>query len=354
MPHRLMASHRPSSSEGQISSCLDMCIPSNTTVWEDWKACLDTNRTRNGDNYTVDFAQLMTDARARTLWATSQHTAVLLEFRAWKRELHFSLGNALTNLPVHWRIQVVGGPSICTMARDLYPVETHVGKVVLTNLGYDIMEQKNISRVLTDLEFYKQLLGDTWLFFQYDSAICSSQRDLLPFFLEKNYGWWGAPWRHWNRLPYTGGNGGFSLRQRSFVTSILTLFPWTSNEADGNEDWYMCNKAADLLANRSAPHSPYLATASRKEAKQFSVEMVYHAAPFGVHQFWRELIVHDMKGLMTLFEACPEAWELLPADVLQTRPDWREALCERTNRAKEEDLETRRYWSNCTGREGVQ
>lgn len=201
--------------------------------------------------------------------------------------------------------------------------------MVLTNLGYDSMKQEQVSRILTDVKFYQELLGDTWLFFQYDSAICSPQRHLLASFLEKEYGWWGAPWRYWDRLPHFGGNGGFSLCKRAFVTTILTLFPWVNQTESDNEDWFMINKAADLYHNRSIAvralqsSAPYLLPAPRLEAMQFSVETIFYEKPFGVHQFWRDLPVPNAILLKSFFNHCPEAWELLPADVLYDRKEWR-------------------------------
>ena len=325
----------------------------STTVWQEWQACLTTHFATNQGEHTIGFQQLITTPRARRLWATSNHTAVLLEFRAWERELSFSINNILTNLPVHWRIQIVGGPDIIALAQQLFPAEIQAGKVVLTNLGYDKMKQVQVSRVLTDLGFYQQLLGDTWLFFQYDSAICTPQRHLLASFLEQKYGWWGAPWRHWNRLPNFGGNGGFSLRQRAFVTTILTLFPWVNQMESDNEDWFMINRAADLYQSSSSSaaqalhrNAPYLLPAPRFKAMQFSVETVFYEKPFGVHQFWRDLYVPNATQLISFFNNCPEAWELLPENVLDKRWEWMSVICAE----KEVSEEKRRYWNECVKR----
>lgn len=58
-------------------------------------------------------------------------------------------------------------------------------------------------------------------YLQLDSAICSSQRHLLRGFVEAQpRGWYGAPWPHVQRGG-VGGNGGFSLRRRAFVSTIL-------------------------------------------------------------------------------------------------------------------------------------
>lgn len=325
----------------------DACLLNPTTVWQEWQACLITHLATNEGQHNIDFQQLISTPRASYPWASSNHTAVLLEFRAWERELLFSVNNVLINLPVHWRIQIVGGPAIIGLAHQLFRFYIQAGKIVLTNLGYDNMGQGRISQILTNLNFYEQLLGDTWLFFQYDSTICSQQRHLLASFIEQEYGWWGAPWRHWKRLPHFGGNGGFSLRRRAFVTNILTLFPWANQTEIDNEDWYMCNMAADLyVQNRTALlQAPNLLPAPLDKAKQFSAEMYYYEKPFGVHAFWRNMPANATQ-LKAFLETCPEAWELLPVNVLKKRREWRSVLCAEEGVSKEEKRR-RRYWKKC-------
>lgn len=315
------------------------CYPTEATVWEDWRACVEAHLPR-----TKAFRDVLGTARARRLWSSqrSNATAVLLEFRAWAPELRFSVNNALVNLPVHWRVQVVGGPAVCALASRLYPTEIHAGKVVLTDLGFDDMAQTRVSAVLTDLALYERLLGDQWLFFQYDSAICSPQRHLLSTFLAKPYGWWGAPWVHWRRLPKMCGNGGFSLRTSKFVTTVLIRFPWVSQGVSNNEDWFICNKAADLYHDAGAAHPPWLVPAPQEEAMQFSVESVFHPKPFGVHQFWRDMRAPNATALSSFFQACPEALGVLPADVLTRRPEWRAVVCAETGRVAGEG-EAKRY-----------
>ena len=67
----------------------------------------------------------------------SNFTAVMLEFRPWPRQLTFSVNNAMNNLPINWRVQILGGPSILGMMKDLFPAEITAGKIVLTDLGRD-------------------------------------------------------------------------------------------------------------------------------------------------------------------------------------------------------------------------
>jgi hypothetical protein len=92
-------------------------------VWEDWEACVISHlATKEGGNATTTLHDLLTTPEIRDLWSISNHTAVLLKFRAWERELLFSINNALVNLPVQWRIQIVGGPAIISLAHQLFPL----------------------------------------------------------------------------------------------------------------------------------------------------------------------------------------------------------------------------------------
>ncbi|KAM3568860.1 hypothetical protein VYU27_009030 [Nannochloropsis oceanica] len=72
----------------------------------------------------------------------------------------------IMNLPVLWRVQVLGGDAVCLLMRRLFPHEIAAGKVVVTHIDKDNVEQSRISEILTDPTFYNHLLGDTWLFFQ--------------------------------------------------------------------------------------------------------------------------------------------------------------------------------------------
>lgn len=99
-------------------------------------------------------------------WEGSNFTAVLPEFRFFEVPLIFSINNIMNNLPVHWRIQIVGGPAICDGMRRLFSVEVAAGKIVLTDVGDRHPDHDQISQFLTDPDdFYSRLLGHTWLVF---------------------------------------------------------------------------------------------------------------------------------------------------------------------------------------------
>jgi hypothetical protein len=135
-------------------------------------------------------------------------------------------------------------------------------------------------------------------------------------------------YRHWHRQPAFCGNGGFSLRRRVFVTTILNTMQWVSQRVSGNEDWFICSAAADIYPLLLARHDPRLIAAPREDALAFSVEMLYHEKPFGVHQFWSTLLPPNETALCTLLENCPESLSILPENIVSRRPDWRAVLCD--------------------------
>lgn len=97
-------------------------------------------------------------------------------------------------------------------------------------------------------------------------------------------------------------------------------FPWAADQRP--EDWYFCNVAADIydeLPDRLKP-------ATFEEEAAFSSEMIYSEAPFGVHQYWASLTPTSPR-LRKMFANCPEMWDILPLDVLISRPDWKHLVC---------------------------
>lgn len=99
--------------------------------------------------------------------------------------------------------------------------------------------------------------------FQTDSMICSGHEKTLNDYVELGYDWWGAPW-HPKRM---GGNGGLSLRN---VPSIIKVLEKETRKPDASwEDVWLCER----LGNAAPP----------KLEEAFSVESLWHPAPFGYH-----------------------------------------------------------------------
>ena len=113
-----------------------------------------------------------------------------------------------------------------------------------------------------------------------------------------------------------------------FFNYFRGRFRWIDQASSGNEDWWFCQRAADVYPWLLARKDRRLIPAPRKEALAFSVEMLYHKQPFGVHQIWTNLNPPNVTALRTLFHNCPEALHILPGDILSRRPDWRAVLCD--------------------------
>jgi hypothetical protein len=110
------------------------------TVWEDWRRCRQRaqQEEEGGEEPGGGGGWL---ARAPRHWegpaASASASAVLVELeRAAPRALGHAIRNALENLPVAWRVQVVAGSEeVAAAARALFAEEAAVGKVVVTRVG---------------------------------------------------------------------------------------------------------------------------------------------------------------------------------------------------------------------------
>lgn len=116
------------------------CPIHQDTVWEEWKNCASlTLSTVAGDE---PFYEFIARNGAQFPWtAHSNHTAVLLEFRAMPSRMNLIVHNMITNLPVHWRVQVLGGDAVCNLARHLFPHEIAADKIVVTLIDKENVEQ---------------------------------------------------------------------------------------------------------------------------------------------------------------------------------------------------------------------
>lgn len=110
------------------------------------------------------------------------------------------------------------------------------------------------------------------------------------------------------------------MRARRFIYKVLRRFPWRWEA--GLEDWYICNMAADMHDELSDDIKP----ASFDEEMDFSSEMTYAEAPFGIHQYWSNLDAMSPK-LWTMFDSCPEMWGILDVRVFDLHPAWKDMVC---------------------------
>lgn len=145
---------------------------------------------------------------------------------------------------------------------------TNIQKADLTIRDYNVL--------MTSSWFYDKIDHEVFVIFQTDS--CLLQTGLDRFI---GYDYIGAPWPHMeNRV----GNGGFSLRTKSFCLDVCKRFPW-KNE---NEDVYFHIHA--IKTNAKLPDF--------KTACAFSCEnIVTKTLPLGVHNGIHNIHIPDLNKI---------------------------------------------------------
>jgi hypothetical protein len=137
--------------------------------------------------------------------------------------------------------------------------------------------------------------------------IFKKNKDKINEFIEYDYV--GAPWS--NRSV---GNGGLSLRRKSKMLEIISIFGPKSQ----NEDVYFS------LQRRVKLNKPNF-----EKAKSFSVESVFFKTPFGVHNPWAYLkdkmllLIEEEESLKTLISLQGRTIEFSggPSSVFQVHKD---------------------------------
>ena len=217
--------------------------------------------------------------------------AVLVEFRRTDRIISV-VDNVHLHIPLTWPIQIFHGEENEDFIRSstLAPWIAS-GRILLTSIK-SIKEKSDMNRLLTDVNFWKQIHGEKILFFQIDSIMCSNSPHRITDYL--HYDYIGAPWNPTWYPQHPVGNGGFSLRSRSKILALLALIPYNVDQPE--DVWYSQNL---YRVNASIP--------SMEIAKTFAVESIFYERPLGVHRFpWR----CDFRRKLS--QTCPEAVMVLP------------------------------------------
>ena len=217
------------------------------------------------------------------------YSAVIVEFRPIPLLITVIL-NVIQNIPEHWPIQLFYSQSNKEFIQKSGLVKyIQNRKIILTELvEYHGNFRTYTNSLLTNISFWEQVRGETVLFFQVDSIMCSNSPHKITDYLQYDY--IGAPWA--SRQPSVG-NGGFSLRSKK---KIITLLKQTYNTTskyndDVNEDvWYSIHMS-------TVGSIPPL-----NVAKTFSVESIFYENPLAVHK----MEISGVK-LKKLCDMCPEA-----------------------------------------------
>ena len=191
----------------------------------------------------------------------TKYTAVIIEPRCHKA-LHFVLNNIGKNLSNEWSILlIIGNNNVKYVHECLKRLPTY--RICVHQLNINDLTIPEYNQLLVTPYLYSLIPTETFLLFQTDSMILKENKDNINLFL--NYDYVGAPWSD------GVGNGGFSLRKKSKMLEIIHQVPY-QNEP---EDVYFSKQITIPLYKPSI-----------EEAKLFSVEMLFHPTPFGIHKVW--------------------------------------------------------------------
>jgi hypothetical protein len=223
------------------------------------------------------------------------HAAVIVDDQA-NEALIRAILNVIKNIPPDWPIQIM------TPAENYRFLNTSVlekymsrGKIFMTPFNYSkrnslISTFAYRNKILTSLQFWRQVRGEKILLFQTDSTFCSNSSYKLIDFLE--YDFIGAPW-------HSGGccSGGISLRSRKKILQVLNRMKYTGKS---NEDeWY-----SQQLVHVNASIPP------REVARTFSVQTIYQPYPLTIYKPMIEYI--GIENMRHLCNECPEAQIVVP------------------------------------------
>ena len=200
------------------------------------------------------------------------YTVVLIEPRKHKA-LNYVIRNALDNLDERWNLLIFHGTKNKEYLDKIVEALTdeQQKRITFRALGVDNLDYEPYCRLLTSPSFYRELPTEILLFIQTDSMIIPRNKNNIYHFLEYNYV--GAPWSGGAYSPESSdgvGNGGFSLRRRGAMISLLETYPYTPRP--GGEDCHI---------SKYETNKPTL-----MKALEFSTESLLWES-FGLHAPWK-------------------------------------------------------------------
>eukprot|EP01039_Chlorochromonas_danica_P006127 gene6127-6746_t len=216
---------------------------------------------------------------------------LMLHSPTWfQRRYTFMVQNVANNLPSGWIIQIFytgKGQSLAGIKinRGLQRMVER-GEVILSEIPHDVWSRKRKRfQLLTDRWIWSEMVAEKVLIFGGSAIICSNSPHQLTDFLSFDY--IGAPWKAFGGK---GGEGGISLRSRSYMMAAID-FELSKSPTDeerqvafkkwGQEDRFFVSRLLEMMSpckegSCSLPSMPRLANSS--EAKGFA----------GVGYSWQE------------------------------------------------------------------
>lgn len=198
----------------------------------------------------------------------NRKTAIMIEPRK-HRAMELVLRNMNTCLPPEWKIIVFVGDDNYDYTQNVVKTIS-CNRVKIYNLHLPNLDAITYSKLLASKWFYSYIRTEIFLIFQTDSLINENKKHYIQEYLEYDYV--GAPW-----LDGHVGNGGFSIRKKSKMLSIIDNIPYKERVY---EDKY--------FSNYKHLHKPTF-----EKAKRF-VETVFHDDVFVVHKCWAYMSEEQM------------------------------------------------------------
>lgn len=205
-----------------------------------------------------------------------KYTAIIIEPRIHEA-FKLVLENFLTHLDDRWDIIIFHGNLNKQMLEELIDndLNAYKSRIEMVHMKVDNLSFFDYNSLLRCKKLYEYIPTEMFLVFQLDTLISDIYKNNIYDFMQYDYV--GAPWpTHYNHLV---GNGGLSLRRKSKMLEILDMWPI---DPTTNEDMY--------YASYPELHKP-----SHDDAKNFSVECIYHDKSFGIHKCWEYMSDEQMQ-----------------------------------------------------------
>jgi len=213
-------------------------------------------------------------------------TALIVETREHSA-LPMVLNSVRKALTTDWKLQVFHGNKNIDYVKKIS--DTEWGEdIILTPLGFDELPQwPESNNLMVSKEFWKQIEGETILYFETDCIICYNSEYLIEDFEKFDFigGFWGSKIPDLDREYNWIMNGGLSLRKKSFLLDSIKYKHQDYLKRGGNpcEDYFF----SSCIENK-----PLV-----RDVLSFSIDNGYVAPqvgiPFGLHKPWGE---HPHKG----------------------------------------------------------
>jgi hypothetical protein len=179
------------------------------------------------------------------------------------------LSNVRYYLP-EWSLYIFHSEENKAFVQNILKKVIHRKNIHLIEFRKDNMNIHDYSRLLTSASFWDKVDAENILIFQTDSFLVKKG---LEDILQYNFAYIGAPWAHIPEVKQAG-NGGLSLRKKSWMLRCIEQHPWQENLP---EDLYFHYTLTEL--NAELP--------SVDLSKTIFVENIYHPQPYGYHQHWK-------------------------------------------------------------------